>query len=84
MVTAMKDPAPRLKPPKRKRYLGMNDLLERWGVGKQTVERRLRNDPAFPQPFKFPNSPIRKWTEEQIEDYEKLAVVQRGMKGARG
>jgi hypothetical protein len=74
----MKDPAPRLKPPKQKRYLGMNDLLERWDVSKQTVERRLRTDPDFPQPFKFPNSPIRKWTEEQIENYEKLAVVQRG------
>ena len=78
----MKD-TPRRKPPKPKRYLGTKDLMLRWGVSKQTIERRLRTDPNFPQPSTFPNSPIRKRTEEQAEDYEKLAVVQRRQE-ARG
>ena len=78
-----KDPASRLKPPKPKRYVGTNFLMERYNWSKQTF-KESRTDPDFPQPVTFPNSPIRKWTEEQLEEYEKLAVVQRGMKEARG
>jgi hypothetical protein len=66
-----------------KRYLGMNDLKARWGVSKQTVERRLRDDPAFPQPFTFPNSTIRKWDEESVIRYERTAVVQRRREARR-
>jgi hypothetical protein len=42
-----------------------------------TIERRLRDDPAFPPPSRF--SPTgkgpRKWSIEQIEAYERAAAA---------
>ena len=67
----MADPATRTK-----RFLGTGDLMSRWNVSKQFLERRLRADPLFPVPYRFTGSDIRKWTEQQIEDYEKIAIRQ--------
>jgi hypothetical protein len=55
----------------------MGDLMERWNVSRQTVERRIRTDPDFPPIYRFKNSKIRKVTEPDVETYERSALVRR-------
>jgi hypothetical protein len=59
------------------RFLEIGDLMERWHVSRQTIERWLRKDPNFPPPFLFANSRVRKFKEDNVEDYERAALTRR-------
>jgi predicted DNA-binding transcriptional regulator AlpA len=65
-----------------KRYLTFKQLRQRWGgVSHMFIERRLKDDPKFPKPVRFRGTRIRLVDEEEIEKYERDAVVA-GVKGS--
>lgn len=51
----------------RNKFLGVNDLAERYGVTKQTIFNHVRNG-LIPQGFKLGH--LRKWTISEIELWE--------------
>jgi hypothetical protein len=57
------------------RLSGVPQLKARWGVSGMFVERRIKNDPNFPAPRRFTNSKIRKWTEAEIQEYERITIT---------
>jgi hypothetical protein len=61
---------------KKKRYLRVSDLEERWGVSKMTVERVLRKPDfmKYATPIRLPGSRIRLLDETGIEQYERAAA----------
>jgi len=63
---------------RRKRFLTMNLLCERWGgISSMTVERKLQ-DPRFPRPIRLgPKGRTRLWDEALIEKYERSCVTAR-------
>jgi hypothetical protein len=63
------------------RFLTMGDLMERWQVSRQTLEKWLRHDPLFPPPHRFANSTVRKFKEGDVEVYERAALARREAKG---
>jgi hypothetical protein len=67
------------KPPTR--FLDVADLTLRWSVGRQTVERWSRSDPAFPKVHRFFNSKVRKFLESDVEAYERSALSRREARG---
>jgi predicted DNA-binding transcriptional regulator AlpA len=61
------------------RFLGVGDLMARWGVCRMTIERLVRSDPDFPRSIRIGRkSRIRKWAEAAIEKYERASVVKGG------
>ena len=64
-------------PPQATRFLEIGDLMERWKVSRQTLEKWLRRDPHFPPPHRFANSKIRKFKETDVETYERAALTRR-------
>ena len=68
---------------KTMQLVGIPQLRRRWGVSAMFIERRLRNDDAFPVPLRFTKSKIRKFKLSDIEAYEKIALT-RVAREARG
>ena len=56
------------------RYLGINDLCERWSCSHMTVERLASTDPDFPTCIKLGPShwAHRKWRLDEIERWERV------------
>jgi hypothetical protein len=63
------------------RFLDVGDLGERWKVSRQTIENWIRNDPDFPPAYRFADSRVRKFTEPDVETYERGALVRREARG---
>ena len=57
------------------RLITINDVAERVGVSKRTVYRWI-NEGNFPTPMEL-SARIRKWTEQEVEDWIKKKVEQR-------
>jgi predicted DNA-binding transcriptional regulator AlpA len=53
-----------------KKYLTAPQLRARWSCSHMLIERRLRDDPEFPQPIRL-GSARRLWDLSEIEAYEK-------------
>jgi predicted DNA-binding transcriptional regulator AlpA len=68
---------PRRETQRRKRFLTMNQLRERWGgISHMTVERKMEADRNFPRPIRLgPKGRTRLWDEALIEKYERACVV---------
>jgi predicted DNA-binding transcriptional regulator AlpA len=61
-----------------KRFLTFKQLRQRWGnIAPMTLERRLRDDPRFPQPIRLTGGRIRLFSEEEVEAYERAAAGRR-------
>jgi predicted DNA-binding transcriptional regulator AlpA len=60
-------------------FLQAGQLRERWGVSHMFIERRLKNDPTFPTPYKFADGPSawRYWRLDEIEAWERARVARR-------
>jgi predicted DNA-binding transcriptional regulator AlpA len=56
-----------------KKYLTVPQLRARWSCSHMLIERRLRDDPEFPQPIRL-GSARRLWDLSEIEAYEKRAA----------
>jgi predicted DNA-binding transcriptional regulator AlpA len=56
------------------KFLSVPDLMERWDVSRQTIERWWRIKPDFPKTYRFPGSSIRKFKEADVEAFERLAL----------
>jgi hypothetical protein len=59
---------------KARRFLKFGDLMKRWNVSRQCVERWSRVDPAFPPAYRFADSRDRKYEEGDVETYERSAL----------
>jgi hypothetical protein len=57
-----------------KHYLRVADLKTRWRVSTMFIERITRQ-PGFPKAIRMPGSRIRLFAEDEIEAYEKAAIV---------
>jgi predicted DNA-binding transcriptional regulator AlpA len=62
-------------------FLEIGDLMARWNVSRQTIERWVRADPNFPPPFRFSDSRVRKFKESNVEAFERLAPTKREAQG---
>jgi hypothetical protein len=60
------------------RFLDWGDLMKRWNYSRQTLERKMRNDPDFPPVYTWPGSKIRKCKEHEVEHYEQKVLTRRG------
>lgn len=61
-----------------KGYITSAMLRARWGnCSHMFIERRLKDDPAFPRPMKLGGSSIRLWDEAEITAYERACVAAR-------
>jgi predicted DNA-binding transcriptional regulator AlpA len=61
---------------RQRRYLTFHQLCERWGgCSLMTLENKLRKDPNFPKAIKLPGGRLRLFLEEEVERYERAAVV---------
>lgn len=56
------------------RFLSIEQVAERYGVGKSTVWRWVANDRNFPEPIKLSKGTSR-WLEHQLRDFEKVAFL---------
>jgi predicted DNA-binding transcriptional regulator AlpA len=68
-----------------KKYLTVAELRARWGVSTMFLDRRLKDDDAFPKPEKIgPNIwSHRKWLLSEIEEYEKVCATRDRKPGKR-
>ena len=59
------------------KFITRSQLQQRWGVSHMFIERKLENDPTFPQPYRFGDSKIarRFWKISEIEAWERAQVV---------
>lgn len=57
-----------------KRYWPLSKVLVRYGRSRTWLERKLRNDPKFPRPYKFGTS-RRFWLESELETYDRECAV---------
>jgi hypothetical protein len=55
-------------------FLEFPDLMRRWNVARQTLERWSREDPTFPPPYRFFNSIVRKYALADVVAYERAAL----------
>lgn len=99
------DPLPQVaklqkrKPARKKRpdvtdaaskFLTVDEVAQRYRVGKATVWRWVKNDPNFPEPIKL-SAGTSRWSEEQLRTFERHAAKrsvskakgQAGVSGAR-
>jgi hypothetical protein len=59
-----------------KKYLTLNQLCERWGdCTSMSIERKLRDDPTFPQPVRLLDGRMRYFDLAAIEAYERNAAA---------
>ena len=58
------------------KYIGRGGLLARWGISAMTLERRLKNDQAFPKTIRFEDGERarRYWLLAEVERYEQSKV----------
>jgi hypothetical protein len=63
---------------KSTQFLEVGDLMRRWNVSRQTVERWWRENKNFPPTYRFPGSKIRKFKETDVEQFERASLSQRG------
>lgn len=64
------------------RLFGVNELCERWGITKQAIAKRRRDDPLFPLPHQtLTSGPV--WTLAQVVEYE-AASGREPVTGTRG
>ena len=61
----------------QRRFITVAQLMERWACSRQTIERLARKDPAFPSFYKIGGANRRTVRVDQVESYERGAVVQR-------
>ena len=65
------------------RFITLRQLMERWQCSRQTIERLSRKDPAFPSFYKIGGANRRTVRVDQVESYERAAVVARREAAAR-
>lgn len=69
---------PRVTDTSGTKYLTMSQVCARYGdCSPMTIERRLKNDPRFPQPMPFGSKRMRLWDLSKLEQYERALVVER-------
>jgi len=61
---------------KKRRFLTVKQLTERWNCSRQTIERLARTDPDFPDFYKIGTNK-RTVREDEAETYERRSVVSR-------
>jgi hypothetical protein len=62
----------------RGKFISFPDLYERWGVSNMTLERLVKEDPRFPQIYRFgPRGKFRFFDIAEVERYERASVARR-------
>lgn len=57
-------------------FISFPNLARRWGVSKMKLERLQRQDPSFPDVYRFgPKARVRFCRISQVETYEQASVV---------
>jgi predicted DNA-binding transcriptional regulator AlpA len=59
-------------------YVTVREMMGLLGITREHVYKLMDNDPAFPKPFRFPQSTIRLWATSEVKVYAKQRNRKRG------